>query len=82
MSCWLTVSTANDTNLQQIYSILPPTNLSATSRHVVSPANPFDVIQNGQIYSKSTANLQQIRVVWFELIRADVASESGPYIYG
>jgi hypothetical protein len=30
-------------NLQQIYS-----------KSIVSPANPFDVVQYGQIYSKST----------------------------
>ena len=40
-------------------------SVTTRDKSVVSPANPFDVVQNGQIYSKSTAfiNIDEISSV-------------------
>jgi hypothetical protein len=63
-TCWLTVSilqissksTASPQHFATngfVYNIL--TRRDVADKSVVSPANPFDVVWNGQIYSKSTA---------------------------
>jgi hypothetical protein len=66
------------------------TCLDVVDKCVESPANPFDVVQNGQIYSiykyrliisvltAVTSSVTLSLVYYFIVLRADVAPESEP----